>query len=56
MCEKLLTLNGYCSVLIHVILVLNDASQDTKLVMEGRHNADKEWIAELRMKGDALVS
>ncbi|KAL2468863.1 Glycosyl hydrolase superfamily protein [Forsythia ovata] len=30
-------------------------SQDTKLVMDGRHNADKEWIAELRMKGDALV-
>lgn len=30
-------------------------SQDTKLVMEGRHNADKEWIAGLRMKGDALV-
>uniref|UniRef100_A0A5B7BH74 Chitinase domain-containing protein 1 n=1 Tax=Davidia involucrata TaxID=16924 RepID=A0A5B7BH74_DAVIN len=30
-------------------------SQGTKLVLEGRHNADTGWISELRMKGDAKV-
>lgn len=30
-------------------------SQGTKLVLEGRHNADKGWLSELRMKGNALV-
>lgn len=31
------------------------ASQGTTLIIEGRHNADKGWISELRMKGHALV-
>ncbi|XP_031262968.1 chitinase domain-containing protein 1 [Pistacia vera] len=30
-------------------------SQGTSLILEGRHNADKGWISELRMNGDALV-
>ncbi|KAF2324866.1 hypothetical protein GH714_020858 [Hevea brasiliensis] len=30
-------------------------SQGTDLILQGRHNADKGWISELRMKGDALV-
>ncbi|XP_052194352.1 uncharacterized protein LOC127802541 [Diospyros lotus] len=30
-------------------------SQGTKLVLEGRHNADKEWVSGLRMKGHAQV-
>ncbi|KAJ9188243.1 hypothetical protein P3X46_003615 [Hevea brasiliensis] len=30
-------------------------SQGTDLTLQGRHNADKGWISELRMKGDALV-
>ncbi|GAB4861614.1 hypothetical protein Ancab_036865 [Ancistrocladus abbreviatus] len=29
--------------------------QGTKLVLEGRHNADLGWISELRMRGDAQV-
>ncbi|KAJ0112762.1 hypothetical protein Patl1_00582 [Pistacia atlantica] len=29
-------------------------SQGTSLILEGRHNADKGWISELRMNGDAL--
>ncbi|EOX95742.1 Glycosyl hydrolase superfamily protein isoform 2 [Theobroma cacao] len=31
------------------------ASQGSSLVLDGRHNADKGWLSELRMKGDALV-
>ncbi|XP_059651262.1 uncharacterized protein LOC132298914 [Cornus florida] len=30
-------------------------SQGTKLVLEGRHNADIGWISELRLTGDAKV-
>ncbi|CAN8248186.1 unnamed protein product [Cochlearia groenlandica] len=30
-------------------------SQGSELVLEGRHNADKEWIHELRSKGNALI-
>ncbi|KAK3026582.1 hypothetical protein RJ639_041602 [Escallonia herrerae] len=30
-------------------------SQGTKLVLEGRHNADTGWISELRMKGDVQL-
>ncbi|XP_022757522.1 chitinase domain-containing protein 1 isoform X2 [Durio zibethinus] len=30
-------------------------SQGSSLVLEGRHNADKGWMSELRMRGDALV-
>ncbi|KAG8363264.1 hypothetical protein BUALT_Bualt19G0004100 [Buddleja alternifolia] len=30
-------------------------SQGTKLVLEGRHNADKEWIAEIRRTGNAQI-
>ncbi|PSS24211.1 Chitinase domain-containing protein [Actinidia chinensis var. chinensis] len=30
-------------------------SQGTKLILEGRHNADRGWISELRMKGNAKV-
>ncbi|GLU00795.1 hypothetical protein SLE2022_181390 [Rubroshorea leprosula] len=30
-------------------------SQGSSLVLEGRHNADKEWISEIKMNGDALV-
>ncbi|GFY92321.1 glycosyl hydrolase superfamily protein [Actinidia rufa] len=29
--------------------------QGTKLILEGRHNADRGWISELRMKGNAKV-
>lgn len=30
-------------------------SHGSHLVLEGRHNADEEWISELRLTGDALV-
>ncbi|XVF73045.1 hypothetical protein PTKIN_Ptkin12aG0169900 [Pterospermum kingtungense] len=30
-------------------------SQGSSLILEGRHNADKGWMSELRMRGDALV-
>ncbi|KAF7826162.1 chitinase domain-containing protein 1 [Senna tora] len=30
-------------------------SQQTSLVLEGRHNADRGWISELRKSGDALI-
>ncbi|KAI4328893.1 hypothetical protein L6164_021213 [Bauhinia variegata] len=30
-------------------------SQQASLVLEGRHNADKRWISELRMAGKALI-
>ncbi|KAK7285797.1 hypothetical protein RJT34_20578 [Clitoria ternatea] len=30
-------------------------SQQTSLVLEGRHNADREWISELRKTGKALI-
>ncbi|XVF22400.1 hypothetical protein REPUB_Repub12eG0169100 [Reevesia pubescens] len=30
-------------------------SQGSSLILEGRHNADKGWISELRMRGDALL-
>ncbi|KAF1001476.1 uncharacterized protein LOC141705109 isoform X2 [Apium graveolens] len=30
-------------------------SQGANLVLEGRHNADKGWISELRKKGDAQI-
>lgn len=31
------------------------ASQQTSLVLEGRHNADRGWISELKKTGEALV-
>jgi len=31
------------------------ASQQTSLVLEGRHNADRGWILELKKTGEALV-
>ncbi|KAL6986446.1 hypothetical protein U1Q18_019807 [Sarracenia purpurea var. burkii] len=31
------------------------ASQGTQVILEGRHNADIEWISELRMEGSAQV-
>ncbi|XP_038896583.1 chitinase domain-containing protein 1 [Benincasa hispida] len=30
-------------------------SHGSHIVLEGRHNADEEWISELRLTGDALV-
>ncbi|OMP08598.1 Chitinase II [Corchorus olitorius] len=30
-------------------------SQGGSLILEGRHNADKEWLLELRVEGEALV-
>ncbi|XP_039061377.1 chitinase domain-containing protein 1 [Hibiscus syriacus] len=30
-------------------------SHGSSLILEGRHNADKGWISDLRMRGDALV-
>lgn len=30
-------------------------SEGSKLSVEGRHNADLEWISELRINGNALV-
>ncbi|XP_047178315.1 chitinase domain-containing protein 1, partial [Vigna umbellata] len=30
-------------------------SQQTSLVLEGRHNADRGWISELRKSGEALI-
>ncbi|XP_058225662.1 uncharacterized protein LOC131334578 [Rhododendron vialii] len=30
-------------------------SEGPKLILEGRHNVDREWISDLRMKGDAQV-
>ncbi|RAL54203.1 unnamed protein product [Cuscuta campestris] len=30
-------------------------SEGTKLVLDGRHNADKEWISNIQMSGDALI-
>ncbi|KAK3037297.1 hypothetical protein RJ639_032059 [Escallonia herrerae] len=42
--------------LTHVSPVWYDLkSQGTKLVLEGRHNADTGWISELRMKGDVQL-
>lgn len=35
--------------------MLSVTSQGTELILEGRHNADRGWISELRMKGGALV-
>ncbi|CAK9165791.1 unnamed protein product [Ilex paraguariensis] len=44
------------SKLTHISPVWYDLkSEGTKLVLEGRHNADTGWISELRMKGDAQV-
>ncbi|KAK2995529.1 hypothetical protein RJ640_003957 [Escallonia rubra] len=44
------------SKLTHVSPVWYDLkSQGTKLVLEGRHNADTGWISELRMKGDVQL-
>lgn len=34
---------------------LFSSSQGNGLVLEGRHNADKGWIEELRTTGNALV-
>lgn len=34
---------------IHVV------SEGTKLALEGRHNADTEWLSELRLRGNAQV-
>ncbi|GLT84745.1 hypothetical protein SLE2022_029600 [Rubroshorea leprosula] len=30
-------------------------SQGSSLLLEGRHNADKQWLSEIKMNGDALV-
>ncbi|KAK8509670.1 hypothetical protein V6N13_093527 [Hibiscus sabdariffa] len=30
-------------------------SHGSSLILEGRHNADKGWMSELRMRGDALI-
>ncbi|GMI69582.1 hypothetical protein like AT4G01040 [Hibiscus trionum] len=30
-------------------------SQGSSLILEGRHNADKGWMSDLRMRGDALI-
>lgn len=31
------------------------SSLGTGLLLEGRHNADKAWISELRTRGDVMV-
>ncbi|KAF1869944.1 hypothetical protein Lal_00017522 [Lupinus albus] len=36
----------------HIVVI---ASQQTSLVLEGRHNADRGWISELRKSGEALI-
>ena len=43
-----------------LLFSLNDsilcvASKGTNLVLEGRHNADKGWMAELRQRGNVQV-
>lgn len=43
------------SCLISLSFVLADASEGSKLVLHGRHNADRGWISDIRMKGNALV-
>ncbi|KAL8210407.1 hypothetical protein R6Q57_007139 [Mikania cordata] len=47
--------------LLHYIIhflqypVACDCSQGAEFVLEGRHNVDKGWISDLRMKGHALI-
>ncbi|XP_042503826.1 chitinase domain-containing protein 1 [Macadamia integrifolia] len=46
----------FISKITHVSPVWYDLkSEGTKLVLDGRHNADKGWISDLRMNGHALV-
>lgn len=44
------------SKLTHISPVWYDLkSQGNRLILEGRHNADKGWISELRMKGNVKI-
>lgn len=46
----------FSSKLTHISPVWYDLkSQGVNLVLEGRHNADRGWISELRKKGDAQI-
>lgn len=46
----------FSSKLTHLSPIWYDLkSEGKKLVLEGRHNADLEWISELRMNGHSLV-
>ncbi|KAI8544984.1 hypothetical protein RHMOL_Rhmol07G0007800 [Rhododendron molle] len=38
-----------------ISFLLSVASEGPKLILEGRHNVDREWISDLRMKGNAQV-
>ncbi|XP_019192501.1 PREDICTED: uncharacterized protein LOC109186803 [Ipomoea nil] len=46
----------FCNKFTHLSPVWYELkSKGTDLVLDGRHNADKGWISEIRMKGDALI-
>ncbi|KAG5538244.1 hypothetical protein RHGRI_018988 [Rhododendron griersonianum] len=38
-----------------ISFLLSVASEGPKLILEGRHNVDREWISDLRMKGNAQL-
>ncbi|XP_047324093.1 chitinase domain-containing protein 1 [Impatiens glandulifera] len=39
----------------HLSPVWYDLKRDTKLVLEGRHNVDKDWISQVRERGNVKV-
>jgi len=55
MSSKFLQLSHGFHKIVVTFLVSVSGSQGSGLVLEGRHNADKGWIQELRSRGNALV-
>lgn len=46
---------GFQNIVVTFLVSVSSSSQGSGLVLEGRHNADKGWIQELRSRGNALV-